>query len=136
MYNVWCGHENIFSFCFPIILVFHVENLPGLPDTNAMVKGTHNPPAEYLKFVWDRHIRWFRHPLLCQPWDLWSRLRRSLFLLPCPCLCGPLIFWALNETEVEVSTLPTSPLSPTNMYSSSECKVILCHVRFFVTLWL
>lgn len=43
---------RIFSpFAFPSFLVFHVENLSGLPDKNAVVKGTHNPLAEYLKFV-------------------------------------------------------------------------------------
>ena len=43
---------RIFSpFAFPLFFVFHVENLSGLPDTNAVVKGAHNSPAEYLKFV-------------------------------------------------------------------------------------
>ena len=43
---------RIFSpFAFPLFFVFHVENLSGLPDTNAVVKGAHNPSAEYLKFV-------------------------------------------------------------------------------------
>ena len=132
MYKVWCGHENIFS-CFPIILCVSCWKLVWIARYKCHGQGDTQPTSWIFEICMRETHKMVQTPLLsCQPWDLQSRLRRSLFLLPCPCLCGPLIFWALNETEVEVSTLPTSPLSSTNMYSSSvsaksfQSRPILC----------
>lgn len=114
---------RIFSpSAFPLFFVFHVENLPGLPDTNAMVKGDTQPTSWIFEICMRQTHKMVQtlYSVSLETCDLGSG-GLCFYCLALASLWSS-IFWALNETEVEVSTLPTSPLSPTNTCSSVSAK--------------